>query len=70
MLKLEEAKKESDNSAKLFRNQLLFLQTLLDAIPNPIFYKDSNRLFLGCNSTFESFVGMRSEEIIGKSVLK
>ena len=47
---------------------MLFLQTLLDAIPNPIFYKDSNRLFLGCNSAFESFLGRRREEIIGNSV--
>ena len=68
ILKLEESKKESDNSAKLFNNQLLFLQTLLDAIPNPIFYKNSNGLFLGCNTAFESFLGRRREEIIGKSV--
>ena len=68
VVKLEEAKKESDESAKLVKDQLLFVQTLLDSLPNPIFYKDTNGLFLGCNSTFESFVGLRREEIIGKSV--
>ena len=64
---LEKAKKESDDSARRIEDQLLFLQTLMDAIPNSIFYKDINGLFLGCNSTFESFVGLRREDIIGKS---
>jgi len=47
---------------------LCFLETLLETIPNPIFYKDSSGLFLGCNKAFEKFIGLAKEEIVGKSV--
>lgn len=47
---------------------LHFLQTLIDAIPNPIFYKDVRCVYLGCNDAFAAFVGLRKEEIVGKTV--
>jgi PAS domain S-box-containing protein len=50
------------------RNSLIFLKTLLDSIPNPIFYKDLQCRYLGCNQAFEKFVGLPEEEIIGKTV--
>jgi PAS domain S-box-containing protein len=50
------------------RNSLIFLKTLLDSIPNPIFYKDLQCRYLGCNQAFEKFVGLAEEEIIGKTV--
>ncbi len=49
-------------------NQLRLLQTLIDAIPNPIFYKDSNGLYQGCNRAFEECWGLSREEIVGKTV--
>ncbi|MBI5097680.1 MAG: PAS domain S-box protein [Nitrospirae bacterium] len=48
--------------------QIYFLQILLDAIPNPIFYKDSKGVYLGCNNAFESYIGLQKEQIIGKTV--
>jgi PAS domain S-box-containing protein len=45
-----------------------FLQTLIDTIPNPIFYKDAEGKYLGCNSAFESYLGCSRDEIVGKSV--
>ncbi|MBN1526638.1 MAG: PAS domain S-box protein [Candidatus Omnitrophica bacterium] len=45
---------------------LAFLQTLIDAIPNPVFYKDTGGKYLGCNRAFEDYVGMSRHEIIGK----
>jgi len=47
---------------------LRFLQHLIDTIPNPIFYKDINGIYLGCNSAFEQYLGLSKEKIIGKSV--
>ena len=44
-----------------------FLQTLLDSIPNPIFYKNLNFSFVGCNSELEKMLGKKKEEIIGKN---
>ncbi|MBI2471295.1 MAG: diguanylate cyclase [Planctomycetes bacterium] len=48
------------------RNQ--FLRTLMDAIPAPIFYKDKDGKYIGCNKAFEDFLGMQKTEIIGKTV--
>jgi len=46
------------------------LQALTNAIPAPIFYKDSDGKYLGCNKAFEEFVGRSREEIVGKSVFE
>jgi len=53
---------------KTIKEQLNFLQSLLDAIPNPVFYKDAEGLYRGCNKAFEAFFGVNREELIGKSV--
>ncbi len=47
---------------------LRFLQHLINAIPSPIFYKDIDGIYRGCNSAFEKYLGKRQDEIIGKSV--
>jgi PAS domain S-box-containing protein len=47
---------------------LNFLQTLMDAIPNPIFYKDIEGRYLGCNKACEDAWGISREELIGKTV--
>jgi len=49
-------------------NQIGFMTMLLKAIPSPIFYKDRNGVYLGCNTAFENFLGRRRKEIIGKTV--
>lgn len=43
-------------------------QILLDAIPIPVFYKDSQGIYTGCNTAFLEYLGRTKEEIIGKSV--
>jgi PAS domain-containing protein len=35
-----------------------FLQVLIDAIPVPIFYKDMQGRYLGCNREFERYIGL------------
>lgn len=47
--------------------QLNFQRTLLDTIPNPIFYKDDNGKFTGANAAFESVVGLTPDEVVGKT---
>ena len=53
---------------KTIKEQLCFLQNLLDAIPNPVFYKDTNGLYRNCNKAFETFIGAGRDDIVGKSV--
>ncbi len=51
------------------RNNLKLLQTLLDTIPNPVFYKDAKGNYQGCNVAFsEQILGLPREKIIGRSV--
>ncbi|MEJ2200656.1 MAG: PAS domain S-box protein, partial [Desulfuromonadaceae bacterium] len=53
---------------KAFKDQLHFVQKVLDTLPNPIFFKDTELKYLGCNKAFEAYMGCKREEIIGKSV--
>ncbi|MBT8340412.1 MAG: transporter substrate-binding domain-containing protein [Desulfatitalea sp.] len=45
-----------------------FLNDLLEAIPHPVFYKDKNGAYIGFNKAFEQFVGLKKENMVGKSV--
>ncbi len=44
-----------------------FVQAFIDAVPGPIFYKDNNGIYLGCNQAFMDYLGKCREEIIGKT---
>jgi PAS domain S-box-containing protein len=48
--------------------QLKLTQKLLDTIPVPVFYKDVNHIYRGCNQAFADFLGKPKDEIIGKTV--
>lgn len=51
------------------RNNLKFLETLLDNIPNPIFHRDINGNYINCNEKFASLImGLSKGEITGSSV--
>ena len=44
-----------------------FLQTVLDAIPDMVFYKDTNSVFLGCNEAYaKNYIGLPRAEIVGR----
>ena len=45
-----------------------FLQAVIDAIPNPVYYKDNKGVYLGCNSAFKSFFDKTTEEIVGRKL--
>lgn len=49
------------------REMAAFLTTLLDAIPDHIFYKNTSGVYLGCNKAFEAASGISREELVGKS---
>jgi PAS domain S-box-containing protein len=48
--------------------QMKFLRTLLDTIPNPIFYTDGKGYYSGCNNAYETFFGKTKEELTGQPV--
>lgn len=54
---------------KELQNNINFLETFLDAIPSPVFYRDLDYVYQTCNEMFSSFIlGLTKEEVIGKSM--
>ncbi|WNG32169.1 PAS domain-containing protein [Archangium violaceum] len=53
---------------RALREQVRFFQTLIDSIPNPIFYKTLDGRYGGCNRAFAEMHNKSPEDIIGKSV--
>jgi len=45
-----------------------FPRHLINSMPNPVFCKDRNGIYTGCNRAFESFTGLSREQVIGRSV--
>ena len=56
----EEASKENS----------VFVSTLLNTIPVPVFYKDTEGRYIGFNKSFEEFYGLAQQELAGKSVFE
>lgn len=54
--------KEAETARK---EQLSFMQTLLDSIPHPMFHMDNELFFQGCNRAFENYIGLDRSEIVG-----
>ncbi len=59
---------ERKNAERRLNGQLHFMQQLLDSIPIPVYYKDTEGLYLGCNSAFEKFIGRSRSQVVGRSV--
>jgi PAS domain S-box-containing protein len=47
--------------------QLRFNEALLSAIPTPVFFKDLDGRYMGCNRAFSEQLGLTSEQIRGKT---
>jgi len=45
----------------------LFLQTVMDTIPNPLFYKDGRGHFRHVNNAFEQLLGHGRREVLGRT---
>ena len=43
------------------------LRSLLNSIPDLVFFKDVNSVYLGCNEAFESLYGVKEADLIGKT---
>ncbi len=66
---------EGDHSLQVARNELqgslAFLRTLVETIPSPIFYKDRQGRYQGCNQEFaEKILGVDRSQVIGKTLLE
>jgi diguanylate cyclase (GGDEF)-like protein/PAS domain S-box-containing protein len=61
------AEAQAARATRDLRTQLSFTQQLIEALPNPVFFKDSGGRYLGCNRAFEDYIGIARHQLIGKS---
>ncbi len=65
LLKQEIQERERVEDAQ--RNSVIFLKTLICSISSPIYYKDIEGKYIGCNTAFEQYLGIREIDIIGRT---
>ncbi|GAU75875.1 GGDEF domain-containing protein [Fusibacter sp. 3D3] len=51
-------------------NDLSFFESLMEALPNPIFYKDRAGLYKFCNTAFLEYIGADKGSVFNKSVFE
>lgn len=56
----------------LYQQQLMdnyqLLETIINSIPSPVYYKNNEGRILGCNNEFLKFAGKESMEVVGKKL--
>jgi diguanylate cyclase (GGDEF)-like protein/PAS domain S-box-containing protein len=52
------------------RQSVAFSESLLQTMPVPVFYKDVQGRYTGCNNAFAEFIGKSKKEIVGKTVFE
>lgn len=67
IFELEGAHNALSHSERKVRDQLAFLDTMMNAIPSPVFYKDTLGKYQGCNKSYENFCGFPQTELVGKT---
>lgn len=58
---------ETKNNQDQIKKQSALIKGLLDSIPEKVFYKDREGVFLGCNERFADNYGLTKQEIIGRT---
>lgn len=64
---LDRQRGELNEQKICIENERALLETIMDAIPDPIFHKDRDNIYRGCNKAFaNNLLGRHKEDIIGK----
>ena len=69
--RLNQLKADRDRYVKVEANlkkSIRFTESMLSAIPTPIFFKDVHGRYQGCNPAFSEIMGVTSQELRGKTV--
>ncbi|MBD3167994.1 MAG: PAS domain S-box protein [candidate division Zixibacteria bacterium] len=60
---------EKRHNEESLRGQLRFLETLVNTIPDPLFFKDKRGVYLGCNQAFSRIIlGLEPDRVVGRTV--
>lgn len=52
---------------KELEDKITFIQNLMDTMPSPLYFKELDGKFIGCNRSFEDSIGIVSKDLVGKS---
>ena len=52
------------------KRQHRFIESLIETIPTPVFYKDRDLGYISCNRAYEDFTGKKRDEITGRTVFR
>jgi PAS domain S-box-containing protein len=52
---------------KLLRREQVLFQSMMNSIPDMIFYKNLAGVYLGCNTYYEKIMGCQTKDVIGKT---
>lgn len=66
---VEEELEERRKVEKQLQERTLFLHSMMDAVPLPVFYRSRDGVYQGCNRAFEKFFGIKSSELVGREIL-
>lgn len=61
---------EMENVKNLLAKEKSLLSSILNSIPDIVFYKDRQGKYLGGNKSFEKFIGKSTQDFIGKNDLE
>lgn len=64
-VELEKSNKLYKELYEEYNKKQALLKSMINSIPDLMFYKDTNSVYLGCNAAFETFAGKTEEEIVG-----
>jgi PAS domain S-box-containing protein len=59
---------ERKTAEEELRRSIAFRESLTEAMPLPVFYKDASGRYTGCNTAFTRFIGRTRNEIVGNTV--
>ncbi len=61
---------ERKKAEEKLRRQAEFISHLINSMPYPVYYKDADGKYLGCNQAFREYLGVGDREVIGKTVFE
>lgn len=61
---------ETDNRKRALEDNLVFHQVLINTLPVPVFIKDIEGRYVGCNIALTSFLGLSKEQLLGKTAFE
>ena len=64
------AEQLAESATRELRDQLSFSRQLLEAIPNPVFFKDAKGRYIGCNQAFENYTQRPRSDYLGRTILE